>query len=119
MPQGGVEVSVENRRNKRYYSAGEAELWNASLRATGDLLDVSIEGALIGSGFNPSRGLELATRIKVQDYEGVVVGKGMVMRTLMDTVAIKFMEEPTGMRNLLHWLEKQEKGEVVKTNRPI
>ncbi len=97
---------AEGRRYQRFSAAGEAEIRSAAMKATGDLLDVAKGGFLIGSGAKPSRGLEVATRFTIQNYPGVIEGRGKVVRVLLDTVAIKFLEPPTGIADLMQWLER-------------
>ncbi len=97
---------VDERRHKRFSAEGEAEIRSEDMKATGDLLDVAKGGLLIGSGAKPSRGLEVATRFTVQNYPGVIEGGGKVVRVLLDTVAIMFVEAPTGLEEMLRWLER-------------
>ncbi len=96
---------AEGQRYQRFTAAGEMEIRSAVMKATGDLLDVAKGGVLIGSGAKPSRGLEVATRITVQNYSGVIEGRGKVVRVLLDTVAIMSLEPPAGIEELLQWLE--------------
>ena len=97
---------AEERRYQRFSAAGEAEIRSAVMKATGDLLDVAKGGVLIGSGAKPSRGLEVATRFTIQNYPEVIEGRGKVVRVLLDTVAIKFLEPPAGIEDLMQWLER-------------
>ena len=100
-------MTTERRRYKRYPAAGQAEFSTASMKATGELLDIAEGGVLIRSLVKPSDGIGATVRFAVSDYPRVFVADGQVVRVQMSTLVIKFFGKPPELDELLQWLERR------------
>lgn len=98
-------MPVKSWNHKRYHVAGKAEFWTAHVKATGDLLDVAEEGILIRSEIELNRRRRVMVRFKVLGYPRVLETEGRLERIHQSTLAIMFLDEPTGLEELLQWLE--------------
>ncbi len=100
-------MPVGRRNHKRYPAAGQAEFWTASMKATGDLLDVAKGGVLIRSADVPSDGSGITVRFTVSGYSRMFEAEGWVVRDQPDSIAVMFFDEPAGLGGLLRWLERR------------
>ena len=98
---------------KRYPGSGRTLFRTESVKATGELVDISSGGACIRSEVKPSEGDEVAVRFTVQNYPEVFEARGMAMRVQSDSWALWFFEEPVGLAELLRILDKWAKKQVA------
>jgi len=105
-------VSAERRRYKRYSVTGQAEWWTDSTKTPTELLDVGNGGVLLRSQVTLAQGTQFGLRFTVDGYPEKFETRGRVVRTQMDIVAVMFLEEPVGLRQMLIWLDEQEQAKT-------
>ena len=106
-------MPIEKRRYKRYPISGKILFQTASIKATGELVDIAMGGALIRSEAVPSFGSEVTACFVVRDYPGEFDARGYVVRILTNAWAIEFLEEPPWLKDMVRWRSELAKKEVV------
>jgi hypothetical protein len=105
-------IGAENRtrltrRCKRYIVNGSAVLEGPGGESRGLLLNVGQGGILVRTNAAHEEGSNLTLYFHVSGYPETFAGHGQVVGTKGILSAIKFMEEPEGIKFLLAWLGLQ------------
>ena len=100
-------MPIGRRGHERYLAVGEVEFWTASMRATGDLLDVAKGGVLFRSADVPSEESGITVRFTVSGYSRMFEAEGWVVRAHPDSIAVMYFDELPGLGELLQRLERR------------
>ncbi len=101
-------IHNDRRHFKRYLVNGTASILPApekSEQPSLELLNVGRGGIMVLSGALPAIGSELSFRFTVEGYNAELHANGQVLRNSAGTAAIRFLEEPEGIDDLILWLD--------------
>ncbi len=99
-------MSTIKQSYKRYPVSGKTLFRTESVQATGELVDIAMDGALIRSEVVPSPGSEVTACFIVRDYPGAFEARGKVVRILTNAWTIEFLMDPPWLEEMLLWLER-------------
>ena len=96
---------AERRLYKRYSVEGRAVIRTTyAVGATGYLLDVGVRGMLLSSPVVPAEGTELWVHFSFEHAPKAFITLGQVVRARPGGLAVRFLEEPAGLRRTLNSL---------------
>ena len=124
-------LRIERRRYRRYIVRGMVRFRIDSIEVSGDLVNFGQGGMLIRSSFVLPEGTQLPIQVVAFCYPYSFAVPGRVVGAKGELMAIKFLQIPDGVTELLHWLEREnvpwtgtyasgtfEPGQTVETKPP-
>jgi hypothetical protein len=111
-PRGLMSVNVQNRplvarRYRRYIVDGSAAVQGPLGESRGALLNVGQGGILVRTDVPQAQGMDLTIQFHLYSYPETFASRGQIVGIKDSMLAIKFLEEPQGLRLLLAWLQLQ------------
>lgn len=97
----------ERRRHRRYIVSGQVKLRTESFVVQGELVNFGQGGMLVRSGLVLLVGTQMRARVTAFCYPYAFDVAGEVVSTKNALMAIKFLEQPNGVQELLYWLEQE------------
>ena len=97
---------AERRRSVRYIVGGEVVFHTGSPESCGALVNIGRYGMLVRTNVCVSEGTKLQVGFTVEGYPTTVRGLSQVVGAGTDLLAMKFLDEPPELSQLLQWLEQ-------------
>jgi hypothetical protein len=100
-------VQHERRRNPRFPVTGRAIIVTPEGELPAELIDIATGSLLMRCRQSAPAGAELPIRFSVENHANEFTVTGRVVRTQPDVLAVVFVDEPRGLRQLIEEIEKR------------
>ena len=98
---------AERRRSLRYIVGGEVVFHTGSPESCGALVNIGRHGMLVRTNVRVPEGTKLQVGFTVGRYPMAFQGPSQVVGANTDLLAVKFLDEPRALPQLLQWLERE------------
>ena len=103
----GLNFSNDRRRYRRYIVQGRVWFFLDMVQVSGDLVNFGQGGMLFRSGVVLPEGCEVTIHMVAFCYPVAFEVQGQIIRVKDDLIAVRFVNEPQGMYELLQWLDRE------------
>ena len=97
----------ERRRHRRYILPGQVRFRINSFEASGELVNFGQGGLLMRSRVALPVGTQMSLRVQASCYPSAFETPAEIVGVKNALMALKFLEQPHGVQELLLWLERE------------